>query len=45
MTAKTEYSPDLIKKLEDMAKQLRLDVVEMIHCRGQGHPGGSLSPA
>ncbi len=45
MMAKTEYSPDLIRKLEDMAKQLRIDVVEMIHCRGQGHPGGSLSPA
>ncbi len=45
MVAKTEYPPDLVRKLEDMAKQLRIDVVEMIHCRGQGHPGGSLSPA
>jgi transketolase len=45
MVTKAEYSPELIKKLEDMAKQLRIDVVEMIHCRGQGHPGGSLSPA
>ncbi len=45
MVARTDYSPELIKKLEDMARQLRIDVVEMIHCRGQGHPGGSLSPA
>jgi len=45
MVTRTDYSPELIKKLEDMARQLRIDVVEMIHCRGQGHPGGSLSPA
>ena len=45
MVAKTDYSPELIKKLENMARQLRIDVIEMIHCRGQGHPGGSLSPA
>jgi len=45
MAVKTKYSPDLIKKLEDMARQLRIDVVEMHHRRGQGHPGGSLSPA
>ena len=45
MVIKTKYPPELIKKLEDMARQLRIDVVEMTHCRGQGHPGGSLSPA
>jgi len=45
MVASTKYPTELIKKLEDMARQLRIDVVEMTHCRGQGHPGGSLSPA
>ncbi len=45
MVAKTDYSQELVKKLEDMAWQLRIDVVEMTHCRGSGHPGGSLSPA
>jgi transketolase len=45
MVVKTTHSPELIKELEQMAKQLRIDVIELIHCRGQGHPGGSLSPA
>jgi transketolase len=40
------YHPEsLIEKLEGIACQLRLDAVEMIYCRGAGHPGGSLSPA
>ena len=45
MVTKAKYSAELIKKLEQMARQLRIDVIELIHCRGQGHPGGSLSPA
>ena len=45
MVTKAKYPTELIKKLEQMARQLRIDVVELIHCRGQGHPGGSLSPA
>jgi transketolase len=32
-------------ELEEIARQLRLDVLEMIHRRGAGHPGGSLSAA
>lgn len=45
MVVKTAHSAELTTELEEMARQLRLDVIEMIHCRGQGHPGGSLSPA
>lgn len=39
------HSEKLINELNDMAKQLRIDALEMIHRRGQGHPGGSLSIA
>ena len=39
------HSAELVKELEQMARQLRIDVIEMVHQRGQGHPGGSLSPA
>lgn len=35
----------LILELEERARQLRLDALEMIHRRGAGHPGGSLSAA
>ena len=45
MVVKTNHSAKLIKELEQMARQLRIDVIELIHYRGQGHPGGSLSPA
>ena len=33
------------KELNHIADQLRLDCLEMIHRRGAGHPGGSLSAA
>ncbi len=33
------------KELQRIADQLRLDSLEMIHRRGAGHPGGSLSAA
>jgi len=40
------YHPErLVEKLNGIARDLRLDVLEMIHERGQGHPGGSLSAA
>jgi len=39
------HSEKLIIELNEKARQLRLDVLEMIHRRGQGHPGGSLSIA
>lgn len=30
-------------KLEEIARQIRADVIESLHCAGSGHPGGSLS--
>lgn len=39
------HSEELIGELNEKARQLRLDVLEMIHERGAGHPGGSLSSA
>lgn len=39
------HSEKLIGELCEKAGQLRLDALEMIHTRGQGHPGGSLSIA
>ena len=45
MASRITHSPELISELEQIANQLRKDVVEMIHRRGAGHPGGSLSPA
>ncbi|MBA7499487.1 MAG: transketolase [Clostridia bacterium] len=39
------HSEKLINGLNEKARQLRLDALKMIHRRGQGHPGGSLSAA
>ncbi len=39
------HSEELIDELNERARQLRLDALEMIHRRGAGHPGGSLSIA
>jgi transketolase len=39
------YPESLILELEERARQLRLDSVEMIQRRGSGHPGGALSAA
>ncbi|MBE0479259.1 transketolase [Candidatus Aerophobetes bacterium] len=39
------HSEKLINELNVMAEKLRLDALTMIHRRGQGHPGGSLSIA
>jgi transketolase len=39
------YPESLIVDLEERARQLRIDSVEMIHRRGSGHPGGALSAA
>jgi transketolase len=39
------YPEALIVELNERARQLRLDSVEMIHRRGSGHPGGALSAA
>jgi transketolase len=34
-----------IKKLEDLASQIRRDIVRMVHSASSGHPGGSLGCA
>jgi transketolase len=34
-----------IKKLEEIARGLRIDSLKLIHRRGAGHPGGALSAA
>jgi len=34
---------DEIKKLEEMARQVRKDIIEMLAQAGSGHPGGALS--
>lgn len=40
------YHPEsLIVELNDVARRLRLDVVEMVYRAQSGHPGGSLSAA
>lgn len=39
------HSESLILELEERARQLRLDSLDMIHRRNAGHPGGSLSAA
>jgi transketolase len=38
-------TPEKISELEELARQLRVDSLRMIHRRGAGHPGGSLSAA
>lgn len=35
----------VIRTLESKAKDIRLDIIEMIHAAKSGHPGGSLSAA
>ncbi|MEJ2556721.1 MAG: transketolase [Anaerolineae bacterium] len=39
------YPESLIIELNERARDLRLDSLEMIHRRGAGHPGGALSAA
>jgi transketolase len=39
------YPESLIVELEERARQLRIDTLDMIYRRGAGHPGGSLSAA
>lgn len=41
----THYPEALIHALEEEARQLRLESLAMIHRRGAGHPGGTLSCA
>jgi transketolase len=39
------YRESLILELDEIARQLRIDCLEMVYKRGAGHPGGSLSAA
>ena len=39
------HSPQTVRELEDMARELRVQSLRMIARRGQGHPGGTLSIA
>lgn len=39
------HSEKLIAELQDRAKEIRLDVLDMVYRRGAGHPGGSFSAA
>ena len=45
MTGSTEHSAELLHQLKETARELRIESLKMIHNRGQGHPGGSLSCA
>lgn len=45
MTRNASHTPKLVKDLAETARQLRIESLKMIHRRGQGHPGGSLSCA
>lgn len=36
---------DVVQELTDRARQLRLDVVRMVHAAGDGHPGPAMSVA
>ena len=38
-----ERTPPDIEKLNDLARQFRKEILEIIHEAGSGHPGGSLS--
>jgi transketolase len=39
------HSEELVRNLTDLARNLRIQVIEMIYCAQSGHPGGSLSAA
>jgi len=39
------HSEGLVRNLTDLARNLRIQVIEMIYCAQSGHPGGSLSAA
>jgi len=45
MTGKITHSRQLIKELDEIAREIRIQLIEMIYCRKSGHPGGSLSAA
>ena len=40
-----DHSESLTKELQGVARQIRLDVLDMVYRRQAGHPGGSFSCA
>lgn len=42
-TANSPAGPADVRRLQEIAGRLRLDIIEMLHKAGSGHPGGSLS--
>jgi transketolase len=40
-----EHSPQLVGQVQAVARQIRLDVLDMVYRRQAGHPGGSFSAA
>jgi transketolase len=41
----SSYTDEQVRRLEEIARRLKIQCLEMIHRRGAGHPGGSLSAA
>jgi len=41
--SETSDRPQVVPKLQQTARRLRRDIVEMIYAAGSGHPGGALS--
>ncbi len=41
----SSLTPEKTSELEEIARQLRVDSLRLIHQRGAGHPGGALSAA
>lgn len=41
--AQTSSDPAVLSRLEEIARRMRIDIVEMLGKAGSGHPGGSLS--
>jgi transketolase len=39
------HSPQLVEQIQTVARQIRLDVLDMVYRRQAGHPGGSFSAA
>ena len=40
-----QHSEALIASLQEVARRIRLDVLDMVYRRKAGHPGGSFSAA
>ena len=38
-------TPERISEIEDVARRIRIDIIEMVHAAACGHPGGPLGMA